>query len=193
VRKLVEKFEPAIRLTPMQDILLCDLPRTAKPLIHRLLTVYGIARPDRISLVQQHSMACPAIPSCGLALSEAERVMPTLVDQLETEFKRLGLHSDKIGVRMTGCPNGCVRPYQSDIGIVGRSGDKYTLFVGGNLVGSRLSFLLKDLVPFDQIVATLTPLLESYKKNRQPGEGFGDFCQRLGAEQIQALLLSLTR
>lgn len=184
LRKLVEKFQPSIRLTPMQDILLCDLPKSAKPLIHRLLTVYGITRPDRISLVQQHSMACPAIPTCGLALSEAERALPGVIDQLESEIKRLGLHSEKISVRMTGCPNGCVRPYQSDIGIVGRSGDKYTLFVGGNLVGSRLAFQLKDLVPIEQIVPTLTPLLEDYKKNRTPGEGFGDYCQRVGAEKL---------
>lgn len=184
LRKLVEKFQPSIRLTPMQDILLCDLPKSAKPLIHRLLTVYGITRPDRISLVQQHSMACPAIPTCGLALSEAERALPEVIDQLEAEIKRLGLHSEKISVRMTGCPNGCVRPYQSDIGIVGRSGDKYTLFVGGNLVGSRLAFQLKDLVPIEQIVPTLTPLLEDYKKNRTSGEGFGDYCQRVGAEKL---------
>ena len=178
LRKLVEKFQPNLRLTPMQDILLCDLPKSAKPLIHRLLTVYGVARPERISLVQAHSMACPAIPTCGLALSEAERVLPAIIDQLEAEIKRLGLHSDKIGIRMTGCPNGCVRPYQSDIGIVGRSGDKYTLFVGGNLVGSRLNFVLKDLVPMAEIVSTITPILEDFKKSRQPGEAFGDFCQR---------------
>jgi sulfite reductase (ferredoxin) len=188
IRKLIEKFQPNVRLTPMQDLLLCDLPKSARPLIHRLLTVYGITRPERISLVQTHSMACPAIPSCGLALSEAERALPGLIDQLDAEIKRLGLHSEKIGVRMTGCPNGCVRPYQSDIGIVGRSGDKYTLFVGGNLIGSRLNFLLKDLVPLAQIVPTLTPLLEDYKKNRSAGESFGDYCQRMGAEKLQSLL-----
>jgi sulfite reductase (ferredoxin) len=189
IRKLVEKFEPNVRLTPMQDLLLCDLPKSAKPLIHRLLTVYGITRPERISLVQAHSMACPAIPSCGLALSEAERVLPEIVDQLEAEIKRLGLHSEKIGIRMTGCPNGCVRPYQSDIGIVGRSGDKYTVFLGGNLVGSRLNFLLKDLVPMDQIVPTLTPILEDFKKNRSAGESFGDYCHRLGAESLRAMVM----
>lgn len=188
IRKLVEKFQPSVRLTPMQDILLCDLPKSAKPLIHRLLTVYGITRPDRLSLVQTHSMACPAIPTCGLALSEAERALPSIIDQLEGEIKRLGLHSDKIGIRMTGCPNGCVRPYQSDIGIVGRSGDKYTVFVGGNLVGSRLNFVLKDLVPIDQIVPTLLPLLEDFKRNHAASESFGDYCQRLGAEKICAMV-----
>jgi sulfite reductase (ferredoxin) len=188
LRTIVEKLQPNIRLTPMQDILLCGLPKTAKPLINRLLTVYGITKPEKISLVQLHSMACPAIPSCGLAISEAERALPGIIDQLEEVLVRLGLDKDKIGVRMTGCPNGCVRPYQSDIGIVGRSGDKYSLFVGGNLVGSRLSFLLKDLVPADQIVPTLSRVLEDYKKRRQPDEGFGDYCQRLGAEPCRLLV-----
>ncbi len=188
LRKLVEKLQPTICLTPMQDILLCDLPKAAKPLINRLLTVYGIAKPERISLVQQHSMACPAIPTCGLALSEAERALPGVIDQLEDELRQLGLQNEKISSRMTGCPNGCVRPYQSDIGIVGRSGDKYTVFVGGNLVGSRLNFILKDLVPLDQIVPILLRVLEPYKKDRQPDEGFGDYCQRVGAEKICALV-----
>jgi sulfite reductase (ferredoxin) len=188
LRKLIEKFQPNIRLTPMQDILLCDLPQTAKPLINRMLTIHGVTKPDKISLVQAHSLACPAIPTCGLALSEAERALPTLIDEFETVLVRLGLDRENIGIRMTGCPNGCVRPYQSDIGIVGRSGDKYTLFVGGNLVGSRLNFVLKDLVPMSEIVPTLLPLLQDYKNQRQGSEGFGDYCQRLGAEKLQAMV-----
>ena len=188
LRQLVENLQANVRLTPMQDILLCDLPKTAKPLINRMLTVYGVAKPERISLVQQHSLACPAIPSCGLALSEAERVLPTFIDKLEIELTRLGLDKENIGVRMTGCPNGCVRTYQCDIGIVGRSGDKYTLFVGGNLVGSRLNFMLKDLVPINDIVPTLLPLLADYKEHREGNEGFGDYCHRLGVEKCRAMV-----
>ena len=89
---------------------------------------------------------------------------------------------------MTGCPNGCVRPYQSDIGIVGRSGDKYTLFVGGRVLGDRLNFELKDLVPRGQIVATLRPLLVSFKDERRADESFGDYCQRVGAERLHELV-----
>ena len=188
LRLLVEKFQANIRLTPMQDILLCDLPSTAKATINRILSLYGVKRPDKISLVQLHSLACPAIPTCGLALSEAERVLPTVIDRIEIELQRLGLDKEKIGIRMTGCPNGCVRPYQCDIGIVGRSGDKYTLFVGGNLVGSRLNFVLKDLVPINEIVPMLLPLLEDYKNNRRGDEGFGDYCDRLGPEKIRAMV-----
>jgi len=188
LRTLVERWQPRIRLTPMQDLLLCDLPATAICDIENTLATHGVAPPQRLPLVQQHSMACPAIPTCGLAISEAERVMPNIVAELAAELKRLGLERDKIGVRMTGCPNGCARPYQSDIGIVGRSGDKYALFVGGNLIGSRLNFLVKDLVPLDKIVPTLRPLLESYQRHREAGEGFGDFCQRLGQEKARALV-----
>ncbi|MCI0641919.1 MAG: NADPH-dependent assimilatory sulfite reductase hemoprotein subunit [Gemmataceae bacterium] len=188
LRDLVQRFRANVRLTPMQDILLCDLPEAARPEIERSLRDHGVLPQERLSLVQLHSMACPAIPTCGLAISEAERTLPRIIDQLEAELTRLGLDNEKIGVRMTGCPNGCVRPYQSDIGIVGRSGDKYTLFVGGNLVGDRLNFVLNDLVPAGQIVATLLPLLELYRRERHSQEGFGDFCQRLGQGKLQALL-----
>jgi sulfite reductase (ferredoxin) len=111
-----------------------------------------------------------------------------LIDDLESELERLGLDEEKIGVRMTGCPNGCARPYQSDIGIVGRSGDKYTLYVGGTLVGSRLNFPLRDLVPMAEIVPTLRKVLEDFKQHRDGDEAFGDYCHRRGAEHVRALV-----
>jgi sulfite reductase (ferredoxin) len=188
LRSLIERLEPGLRLTPMQDILLCDLPSSAKVEIERTLSEFGILRPDQISTVQKLSLACPAIPTCGLALSESERALPGVIDQLEVELKRLGLEGEKLSVRMTGCPNGCARPYQSDIGLVGRSGDKYTIYVGGHVLGHRLNFMLKDLVPLAQIVPTLLPLLQQFQKERHPDESFGDYCQRQGAEGLQSLL-----
>src|SRR5947209_10520223 len=133
-------------------------------------------------------MACPAIPTCGLAIAESERLLPNLVDGLEAELKRLGLEKEVLSIRMTGCPNGCVRPYQSDIGLVGRSGDKYTVFVGGHVLGHRLNFLLRDLVPAARVVPLLSPLLKHFKEARREQEGFGDYCQRLGADKLQSLL-----
>ncbi len=190
LRTLVQRLGPNLRLTPIQDILLCDLPSSAREDIEQTLLAHGVQPPERLSLLQKLSMACPAIPTCGLALSESERVLPGLIDQLEAELKRLNLENEKLSVRMTGCPNGCARPYQSDIGIVGRSGDKYTIYVGGRLLGDRLNFVLQDLVPLHRIIPTLVPLLEVFRDARHDGEGFGDFCHRVGLEKLQAFLPS---
>jgi sulfite reductase (ferredoxin) len=188
LRALVERFGTELRLTPGQDVLLCDLPGSALPVLERMLDEYGIPRPEQVSNVRRHSLACPAVPTCGLAISEAERTLPSIIDELEAALRELGLEQETMSIRMTGCPNGCVRPYQSDIGIVGRSGDKYVLFVGGRVRGDRLNFELRDLVPRGRIVATLRPLLVQFKTERLAGESFGDFCHRLGPERVRALL-----
>jgi sulfite reductase (ferredoxin) len=188
LREIAKRLEPEMRITPLQDVLLCGLDASTKPLLEQLLAEHGVLPPDQLSSVQKLSMACPAVPTCGLALTESERALPEIIDQLASELKRLGLENEKLTVRMTGCPNGCARPYQSDIGLVGRSGDKFTVFVGGNILGNRLNFTLRDLVPLGDIVALLVPLLEDFRDNRQNGECFGDYCQRLGAERLRALL-----
>jgi sulfite reductase (ferredoxin) len=186
LRAIVTKWNPAVRLTPQQDLLLCDLPAEARPDIDQTLAQHGVRRPHELTIVQKLSMACPAIPTCGLAVTESERALPGIIDQLEAELARLGLADEPISVRMTGCPNGCARPYQSDIGIVGRSGDKFTVYVGGRPLGDRLNFILKDMVPRGDIVPLLLPLLAAFKEGRQAGESFGDFCTRLGAAGLGA-------
>jgi sulfite reductase (ferredoxin) len=188
LRVLMERFQPELRLTPLQDILLCNLDGGTLPEIERILAEHGVLSPEKISSVQRYSMSCPAIPTCGLAISESERALPGIIDELEPVLKELGLEQETIGVRMTGCPNGCVRPYQSEIGIVGRSGDKYVVYVGGSFLGNRLSYELRDLVPRGEIVKLLRPLLQHFKEERKPGEPFGDYCARLGEEHARALL-----
>jgi sulfite reductase (ferredoxin) len=188
LRLLVEQMRPALRLTPSQDVLLCDLPATKKQVIEDTLRSHEVRLPHELSDIRRHSIACPAIPTCGLALTESERALPGVINQLEKELQRLGLERETLTVRMAGCPNGCARPFQSDIGLVGRSGDKYTIFVGGRPAGDRLNFLLRDLVPLHQIVPTLIPLLEAFGRFRQSGEGFGDYCTRLGIESLQGQL-----
>lgn len=188
LRTLVGTLRPELRVTPQQDLLLCGLPEQARDEVERRLAEHGVLRPEQVSTVRRFSMACPATPTCGLAITESERVLPGVIDRLEGELKRLGLEAEPITVRMTGCPNGCARPYQSDIGLVGRSGDKYTLFVGGHAEGTRLNFVLKDLVPLAEIVPTLVPLLEHFKAERLADEGFGDFCQRQGVDRLREWL-----
>jgi sulfite reductase (ferredoxin) len=188
LRAIVRRFRPELRLTPMQDVLFCGLDGFALAGLAQLLDEHGIPRSEQVSNLQRHSMSCPAIPTCGLAISESERALPGIIDDLETVLRELGLDKEAIGVRMTGCPNGCARPYQSDIGIVGRSGDKYTLFVGGHVCGHRLNFELRDLTPRAEIVPTLRPVLEHFKEAREPGESFGDYCQRQGPARLKALL-----
>jgi sulfite reductase (ferredoxin) len=153
-----------------------------------MLDEYGIPRPMQVSATRRHSLACPAIPTCGLAISEAERALPGILDELEAALRELGLEDASISVRMTGCPNGCARPYQSDIGIVGRSGDKYQLLVGGRLQGDRLNFDLRDLTPRGEIISTLLPLLRRYRDERQGDESFGEYCARLGPEITRAIV-----
>jgi sulfite reductase (ferredoxin) len=188
LREIVRRFRPRLRLTPQQDVLLCDLDGGVKDEFEAILDRHGIRRPERLSPIRQLGLACPAIPTCGLAISESERILPGLIDELEKELAQLGLAEERISIRMTGCPNGCARPYQSDIGLVGRSGSKYTLFVGGSTLGDRLNFELKDLVPAEQIVLTLRVVLSAFKLMRRPGESFGDFCHRLGPTRLRGLV-----
>ncbi len=184
IRQIVEKTAASVRLTPQQDILLCDIESKHRQDVDRLLSVSGISRPENLSLLQKWSMACPAIPTCGLAISESERALPGIVDALESIVADLHLQHERISIRMTGCPNGCARPYQSEIGIIGRSGDKYTLYLGGSTLGDRLSFLFQDLILKEQLIRVLRILLTSYKAQKQAAESFGDWCHRLGLTHL---------
>ena len=190
LRLLLNRYQPNGRLTSHQNILLCDLDPSWRADIEQVLAEHGVAIVEQISNVRRLTFACPALPTCGLAITESERVAPALVSEFETEFERLGLDGEEIGIHMTGCPNGCARPYNTDIGIVGRSIDgksgegKYTIFLGGNLIGTRLNRIYKDLVPQSQIVSTLRPVLMYFKQARQDGETFGDFCNRVGNEDL---------
>jgi sulfite reductase (ferredoxin) len=190
LRVLLDRYQPTGRLTAHQNILLCDLDPSWRPEIEQVLAQHGVATVDQISNVRRMTFACPALPTCGLAITESERVAPSLVSELEAEITRLGLDSEKLGIHMTGCPNGCARPYNTDIGIVGRSIDgksgegKYTIFLGGNLIGTRMNTVYKNLVPLSQIVTVLRPVLMYFKQSRNGAETFGDFCHRIGTEAL---------
>jgi sulfite reductase (ferredoxin) len=188
LRVVVNKLRCNVRITTQQDVLLCDIATADRPTVDSLLAEHGIPRPEGLSLVQKWSMACPAIPTCGLAITEAERALPAVTRQLDAVLAELGLSQEAISVRMTGCPNGCARPYQSEVGIVGRGGTKYTLYIGGDTFGRRLNTELQDSVPIEQIVPKLKTIFTAFKAERTPGEPFGDYCSRVGIERLQSLI-----
>jgi len=187
LRAILSKYQMNTRLTALQAVILCDIDPKDKADINAMMKEYGIASADELSLVRRYSIACPAWPTCGLAVTESERALPGVIDQMEVELSKLGLLSDRISVHMTGCPNGCARPYTPDIGLVGKAaGEKYTVYLGGNAEGTRLAFIFKDMVTKDQIVPTLVPVFTRYKAERQTGESFGDYCHRMGKEALEA-------
>jgi sulfite reductase (ferredoxin) len=184
LRAICAALAPGIRLTAHQSILFTDLEATKRPVLEMLLREHGVKLHDEISAVRRWSMACVAWPTCGLAITESERALPGIVDQLEVELAKLGLSNETFTLRMTGCPNGCARPYNCDIGLVGKASGRYTVFVGGRLLGDRLNFNYKDMVPAADIVPTLVPLLAYFKHARTPGETVGDFCHRKGKDDL---------
>jgi len=187
LRVIIERFNLPIRLTAQQNILLVDIDPADRPAIEALLAEYHIRTVEQISGVRRLGLACPALPTCGLAIAEAERALPGLINQIETALREAGLPDEPISMRMTGCPNGCARPYMAEIGIVGRSLDKYTLFLGGSDNGTRLNKPFLDLVHIRDIPAVLRPVFEYFRDTRSAGEAFGDFCERVGVEALRAL------
>src|SRR5258708_1701698 len=125
--------------------------------------------------------SCPALPTCGLALTEAERIQTPLIDAIEERLERHGLIGEKFSIRITGCPNGCARPYAGDVGLVGRMPGFFALYVGGDFAGTRLSFNLVDKLAENSVADTLDTLFASFAAAREAGDGFGDFCHRLPA------------
>lgn len=187
LRAILSKYRMAARLTALQAVILCDISSADRADIDRLLRDHGIKGVDELTPLRRYAIACPAWPTCGLAVTESERVMPAVLDEMEAELAKLGLLRERISVHMTGCPNGCARPYTPDIGLVGKAaGEKYTVFLGGNIQGTRLAFIYKDSVPREEIVPVLAPVFAFYKAERKTGESFGDFCHRLGKDALTA-------
>jgi sulfite reductase (ferredoxin) len=185
LREVCHKFRPSVRLTSHQSLLFCDLAPSSRPELEAILRGNGVKLSEEISNVRRWSMACVAFPTCGLAVTESERALPGMLDHLEVELAKLGLSNEDFTLRMTGCPNGCARPYNCDIGLVGKTAGKYTVFVGGRLLGDRLNFIYKDLVPAEEVVSTLVPLFVYFKSARNENESFGDFCHRKGADDLR--------
>jgi sulfite reductase (NADPH) hemoprotein beta-component len=168
------------RLTPNQHLMIASVASGDRPRIEALLRDHVLDTAHHASALRLNSMACVALPTCGLALAESERSLPDLVTQLEAEVEAAGLRDDAIVIRMTGCPNGCGRPFLAEIGFVGKAPGKYNMYLGAAFNGSRLNTLYRASVAIAEIPSIVRPLLRRYAAERQPGERFGDFAIRVG-------------
>jgi sulfite reductase (NADPH) hemoprotein beta-component len=168
------------RLTPNQNLAIADVTREQRPVIQALLEQFGLANQAGASALRRNSMACVALPTCGLAMAESERYLPGLISKIETILARHDLIDEPITLRMTGCPNGCARPYNSEIGLTGRAVGKYNLYIGGGFHGQRLNKLYRENIGEAAILETLDGLFGRFAGERKPGEHFGDFVIRAG-------------
>lgn len=187
-REVVSQFRVRPIATPQQDLVLADVASQDKAPIEALLREHGLVMATDLKPVERWALACVALPSCGLALTEAERVREPLVAQVESAMAAHGLENERISVRITGCPNGCARPYAGDIGLVGRVPGFYAIFVGGDFEGTRLNTKLLERVAMERIGVTMEPLFGDFAKHRHDGEGFGDYCHRVGNPHLEKLI-----
>jgi len=168
------------RLTANQNLIIAGVTPLNRPRIEALLKKHKLDTANNLSGLALNSMSCVALPTCGLALAESERYLPDLVALLETEIEAAGLRDDAITLRITGCPNGCGRPFLAEIGFVGRAPGKYNVYLGAAFNGSRLNTLYKASVPTTEIVPLLGPIIRRYAAERLANERFGDFVIRKG-------------
>jgi sulfite reductase (ferredoxin) len=185
LRRAVERFGLGVRFTPRQDVVLTGIAGADAEAVETELRSQGVALAGEYTPLARHAMACPAMPTCGLAIAEAERSMPDLVEALDAKLAAYGLEEQAIHVRLTGCPNGCARPYSTEVGVVGSGKDAYVLFLGGNAEGTRLGSVYAERVGLGEVPEVLEPVLGAYAAERRGSEAFGDFCHRVGVEGLQ--------
>ena len=180
LREIAKIHDGDFRLTANQNLMIANVSAEKRPEIEKLLEQYGIKDSHMKSGLRLNSLACVALPTCALSLAEAERYLPDLLTDLEEIIEESGLRHDAITIRMTGCPNGCARPYISEIGFVGRSPGCYNVYLGGGFAGQRLSKLYRENYPGSELKNLLAPIIRRYAKERNESERFGDFCIRAG-------------
>ena len=187
LRAIAERQDSEFRLTPNQNLIISKVSDKAKVEIDTLLIEYGIENSVHASRLRLNSMACVAFPTCGLAMAESERYLPTLIDKLDAMLAELGLGDVPVTIRMTGCPNGCARPYIAEIGLVGKGPGRYTVFLGAGFAGERLGAPVLDNANEADVLDALRPLFADFAVRRNDGEHFGDFLVRSGAvREVQA-------
>ncbi len=181
LRAVAQRHNTEFRLTPNQNLIISKVAEKDKAEIDSLLLAYGIENNAHASPLRLNSMACVAFPTCGLAMAESERYLPSLIDRLDASLKQHGLADEPITIRMTGCPNGCARPYIAEIGLVGKGPGRYTLFLGAGFAGGRLGAPYLDNANEEEVLGALNPLFADFAAKRNEAEHFGDFLVRSGA------------
>ena len=187
MREICGQFGTEIRMTGHQSLIVTDIESDQKDQLIEIIRRHGVRLTEDTSTVRRWSMACVALPTCGLAITESERRLPSIIDGLEEPLAKLGLAGERFTIRMTGCPNGCARPYNADMALVGKAKDKYTLFVGGGWLGNRLAYIYKDMVPDSEVIDEMVSLFAAWKSNRNDGESFGDFCDRVTRDDLEVM------
>ncbi len=187
LRTIVEKFGYEVRLTSQQNLYIAGVSDADKAKVSRLLAEHGITTGLDLPPILRHSLACPALPTCGLAITESERILPEVAADIQNQLNEAGLADEEVTLRTSGCPNGCSRPYTSEIGIVGASVDMYTLYLGAAPHGTRMGTPFATNVKRQEVAGKLRPVFEHFKANRLNSERFGDFCHRVGIPALQHL------
>ena len=186
LRVLVDKYNIPMILTPTQSIILRDIAPEDKEGVEAVLREHGIAALEDVDPLARLSMACPALPLCGLAQTEAERIMPSYIERIRALMEKTGIGDDEIMIRMTGCPNGCARPYMAELAFVGDGPKNYQVWLGGSPVLTRTAYPFLAKMKNEDMEATIEPIFNMFKQQRQEFEAFGDFCYRVGADAIEA-------
>ncbi|HET7411038.1 MAG TPA: sulfite reductase, partial [Pararhizobium sp.] len=180
LRAIAEIHKGEFRLTPNQNLVIANIAAGERKRIEELLDRYGMSGANAGSALRRNSIACVALPTCGLAMAESERYLPSLITKLDAILADNGLSDDAITIRMSGCPNGCSRPYIAEIGFTGRAPGKYNVYLGGGFHGQRLNKMYLENVGEETILAELGKVIGHYARERKPGERFGDFTIRAG-------------
>lgn len=180
LRKIAETHTGDFRLSPNQNLIIANVTPEKKEEIQNLIDQYGLTDGKNYTGLRRNSMACVAFPTCGLAMAESERYLPSLISKIEDLLDEAGVNDEEITIRMTGCPNGCARPALAEIAFIGKAPGKYNMYLGGGFKGERLNKLYKENIGEQEILESLRPILMDYGKERLEGERFGDFVIRSG-------------
>jgi sulfite reductase (ferredoxin) len=187
LREVIQKYQLPMRLTPHQNALIHDIDPADKAAIDKIFTAANVVTdPDKIDSILRMSMACPAMPTCGLAVTESERALPDVNARIRSILKEIGLPDEQMVVRMTGCPNGCARPYLAELAFVGSFPESYQVWLGGAPNQTRLAQPYTEKMHINDLESFLKPIFALFKQDRKESESFGDFCDRTGFEKIRA-------